>query len=186
VAHCRADLDGKIPLVLDGGDCTVGIESTVVSLVGAPTLLRPRALSAEQLSAVIGETVAVSHAVTEPLAAGEKPTSPGMKYRHYAPRARVILVEGDTDAYLRLLESSPEGTWGLVFSGDETRTTHPTIVYGREHDAASQAHGVFAALRRLDDEGAALVYARCPDRNGDALGVYNRLLRAAAFEVMKV
>lgn len=98
----------------------------------------------------------------------------------------MILVEGDSDAYIRLLENSPEGTWGLVFSGDEKKTTHPTIVYGEEHDAESQAHGVFSALRRLDDEGAKLVYARCPDRGDDALGVYNRMLRAAAFEVIKV
>ncbi len=184
--HCRRDLDGKVPLVLDGGECAVGIESTVISLAGEPTLLRPGAITARQLSEAMGRPVAVSHAVTEPLAAGERPSSPGMKYRHYAPKARVVLVEGEREAYLRLLESSPVGTWGLVFSGEETRTTHPTVVYGKEHDAASQAHGVFAALRRLDDEGASLVYAHCPDRGGDALGVYNRLLRAAAFEVIQV
>ncbi|MBR6735754.1 MAG: threonylcarbamoyl-AMP synthase [Oscillospiraceae bacterium] len=184
--HCRRDLDGKIPLVLDGEECLVGIESTVVSLVGTPRLLRPGAITAKQLSEVLGEEVEISHAVVEPLAEGEKPSSPGMKYKHYAPKAHIILVEGDRDGFIRLLESSPEGTWGLVFTGDETKTTHPTIIYGTEHDAASQAHGVFAALRQLDDEGAKLVYARCPDHDEDSLGVYNRLLRAAAFEVIKV
>lgn len=185
-AHCRRDLDGKVPLVLDGGECAVGIESTVISLAGTPTLLRPGAISQEQLSRALGKPVEISHAVTEPLAAGERPTSPGMKYRHYSPKARVILVEGETQGYLRLLESAPDGTWGLVFSGDEAKTSRPVIVYGKEHDAASQAHGVFAALRRLDDEGAKLVYVRCPDHGGDSLGVYNRLLRAAAFEVIQV
>lgn len=184
--HCRRDLDGRVPIILDGGECRVGIESTVVSLVERPKLLRPGAVTAKMLSAVLGEEVEVSSAVTEPLGEGEKPSSPGMKYRHYAPKAHMILVEGDSDAYIRLLENSPEGTWGLVFSGDEKKTTHPTIVYGEEHDAESQAHGVFSALRRLDDEGAKLVYARCPDRGDDALGVYNRMLRAAAFEVIKV
>jgi len=74
----------------------------------------------------------------------------------------------------------------MVFEGDDTKTAKPTLVYGREHDAESQAHGVFAALRRLDDEGAKTVYVRCPDHDGAALGVYNRLLRAAGFEVISV
>ncbi len=184
--HCRRDLDGKIPLVLDGGECRYGIESTVLSLAGAPTLLRPGAVTPEQLAEVLGEMPLISHAVTEPLARGERPTSPGMKYRHYSPKARVVLVEGPSKAFLRLLDAAPEGTWGMVFEGDDTKTAKPTLVYGREHDAESQAHGVFAALRRLDDEGARTVYVRCPDHDGAALGVYNRLLRAAGFEVISV
>ncbi len=184
--HCRRDLDGKVPLVLDGGECRYGIESTVLSLTGTPTLLRPGAVTAGQIAEVLGEEPKLFHALTEPLAKGERPLSPGMKYRHYAPRARVVLVEGPREGFLRLLESAPQGTWGMVFEGDQARTDRPTLVYGRAHDADSQAHGVFAALRRLDDEGAKLVYVRCPDHYDAALGVYNRLLRAAGFEVIKV
>ena len=184
--HCRRDLDGKVPLVLDGGECRYGIESTVVSLLGEPTVLRPGAVTAEQLAEALGKPVAVSHAATEPLASGETVASPGMKYRHYAPRAKVVLIESDRAAYLRLLEEAPAGTWGMVFEGDEVQAGRPTLVYGREHDAESQMHSLFSALRRLDDEGAERVYVRCPDHDGEALGVYNRLLRAAGFEVKHI
>ncbi|MEG1773314.1 MAG: L-threonylcarbamoyladenylate synthase [Oscillospiraceae bacterium] len=183
--HCVSDLWGKIPLILDGGACPVGIESTVISLDGPPMLLRPGAITPEQLSEALGVPVAVSHAVSEPLAEGEHPSSPGMKYRHYAPKAHVVLVEGSREGFLRLLEASPEGTFGLVFAGDETGTGRPCVVYGTAHDAASQARGLFSALRELDARGASLVYARCPD-HAAALGVYNRMLRAAAFEVKQV
>ena len=185
--HCRRDLDGKIPLVLDGGECKFGIESTVVSLAGEkPILFRPGAITAEQLADVLGHPVIISDAVSHPLKDGEHPSSPGMKYKHYSPKAKVVLVEGTSEAFIRLLESAPEGTWGMVFSGDEVKTTRPTLVYGIEHDPQSQMHGVFAALRRMDDEGAQLVYVRCPDHDGGSLGVYNRLLRAAGFEVISI
>lgn len=183
-AHCMRDLNGRIPLIIDGGEASVGIESTVVSLVGKPTLLRPGAISPEMLSRALGEEVAVSHAVSEPLKEGEKPSSPGMKYRHYAPKAKMILVRSSAERFAELLNGSPEGTWGLVFEGEEALSKAPCLVYGREHDAQSQSREIFAALRELDDRGAELIYARCPDNDGDSLGVFNRMLRAAAFEVM--
>ncbi len=183
--HCVDDLWGRIPLILDGGECPVGIESTVVSLVAAPTLLRPGGISPQQLEAALGESIAISHAVSEPLSPGERPTSPGMKYRHYAPKARMVLVESDIGRFLRLLDESGEDTWGLVFDGEEALTRHPCLTYGREHHPEEQGRELFAALRAFDERGARLVYARCPDRDGAALGVYNRMLRAAAFEVIK-
>lgn len=183
-AHCMRDLKGKIPLIIDGGDCSVGIESTVISLVGKPALLRPGAVSPEMLSQVLGEKVEVSHAVSEPLKEGEKPSSPGMKYRHYAPKAKMILVRSSAEKFAALLNSSPDGTWGLIFDGEEALCKAPCLSYGIEHDAKSQSREIFSALRELDDKGAKLIYARCPDNDGDSLGVFNRMLRAAAFEVM--
>ena len=185
--HCLKDLQGKIPLILDGGPCEVGIESTVLSLVGRPTLLRPGAITAGMLSGVLGEPVSISDAVERPLKAGEHPSSPGMKYRHYAPKARVVLVESDLAAFIRLLNDAPEPkTYGLVFEGEQRLALKPCITYGRAHDAASQNRELFASLRQLDDCGAKLVYVRCPDRDDASLGVYNRMLRAAAFEVIKL
>lgn len=183
--HCIDDLWEKIPLILDGGQCSVGIESTVVSLVGEPTLLRPGGISPGQLEEALGEPVRVSHAVVEPLAPGERPTSPGMKYRHYAPKARMVLVESTLERFLALLNQSGEGTWGLVFDGEEKLAHRPCLTYGREHHPDEQGRELFAALRTFDEKGAKLVYARCPDHDGAALGVYNRMLRAAAFEVIK-
>lgn len=185
--HCLKDLNGKIPLILDGGPCEVGIESTVVSLVGKPILLRPGAITADMLAKALGEPVAISDAVDRPLKAGERPTSPGMKYRHYAPKARVILVESDLESFIKLLNNASESkTYGLVFEGEQSLALKPCITYGRAHDAASQNRELFASLRQLDDCGAKLVYVRSPDRDGASLGVYNRMLRAAAFEVVKL
>lgn len=182
--HCLDDLSGKVPLILDGGPCAVGIESTVVSLVGAPVLLRPGAVTAGQLSEALGEQVALSEALTRPLAQGERPTSPGMKYRHYAPKAKVILVEGPLADYLKLLRRAPADAFGLVFFGEEQLAERPCVVYGAAHDPKSQARGLFAALRRLDELGARVVYARSPDPGDETMGIYNRMLRAAAFEVI--
>ncbi|MBQ4539173.1 MAG: threonylcarbamoyl-AMP synthase [Oscillospiraceae bacterium] len=184
--HCVKDLSGKIPLIIDGGHCTVGIESTVVSLSGEPIVLRPGAITPEMLSAALGKEVGISHTAVEPMAAGEKPLSPGMKYRHYAPKAKLVLVESTAEAFAELLNNSPEGTYGLIFENDSKLMTRPCIAYGKEHDAESQAREVFAALRELDDSGAQLIYARCPDRDEASLGVFNRMLRAAAFEVIKL
>lgn len=183
VSHCADDLWGKVPLILDGGMCSVGIESTVISLVGEPVVLRPGQITVEQLSAVLERPVAIAEAVIKPLSDSEKPQSPGMKYRHYAPRAKVILIDAPLDLFLQELENAPDDTFGLVFKGEEKQTARPCIVYGIEHDADSQARGLFGALRTLDELGATVVYARCPDHNNAALGVYNRLLRAAGFEV---
>ena len=185
--HCLKDLQGKIPLVLDGGPCDVGIESTVVSLVDKPMLLRPGAITAGMLSNALDEPVRVADAVERPLKAGERPSSPGMKYRHYAPRARVLLIESDLASFIKLLNDAPEPkTYGLVFEGEQQLALKPCITYGRAHDAASQNRELFASLRQLDDCGARLVYVRCPDRDDASLGVYNRMLRAAAFEVIKL
>ena len=186
VSHCADDLWGKVPLILDGGECDVGIESTVISLVGDPILLRPGKITVEELSAVLGKPVAISSAIDTPLKEGEKPTSPGMKYRHYAPLAKIILIDSDIDAFINELELSNDETFALVFDGEEKFTNHPCVAYGKEHDAQSQSHGLFKALRTLDELGAKLVFARCPDHNTASLGVYNRILRAAAFEVKKI
>ena len=100
-AHMIEDMDGKIDGIVDGGPCTVGVESTIIDLtVTPPRLLRPGGLPLEALEEVLGE-VAVDKAVTGPLAAGEHPRAPGMKYRHYAPHAPVTVVTGAPDRSAR-------------------------------------------------------------------------------------
>lgn len=184
--HCMRDLKGKIPLILDGGECNVGIESTVITLCSdVPTLLRPGKITAEQLSSVLGKEVKISSAILNPLKGGEKASSPGMKYKHYSPKAEVILVRGSLEGFKRKFENSPEGTFALVFTGEEKEFSENTIPYGFEHDPDSQAKNIFSLLREMDDLGAKLVLVRCPHEN-EALGVYNRLLRAAAFKVEEV
>lgn len=185
-AHCIADLSGKIPLILDGGCCTVGIESTVLSLCGKPTVLRPGAVTLRSIFEVLGCPVGLASSVEAPLAQGEMPLSPGMKYRHYAPAARLVLLKGPLSLFLKEFERAPSGTMGLVFEGEDGLTKKPCVPFGFAHDSSSQAIALFAALRRLDEMGAKQIYARCPDHDDDSLGVYNRLLRAAAFEVIQL
>lgn len=91
--HVRHDMEGKIDLIIDGGPCRFGVESTVLSLVGKPTILRPGAVTKEMLEAVAGP-VALAPSILAPLKAGETAASPGMKYRHYAPDAEVLVAEG--------------------------------------------------------------------------------------------
>ena len=106
--HVAADMDGRIDVILDGGPCEVGVESTVLTLVGRPTILRPGGITREMLEQIIGP-VDVSPAVLHPLAEGEPAPSPGMKHKHYAPDAEVIVAVGSprraASIRLRTMES---------------------------------------------------------------------------------
>lgn len=179
------DMDGRIAAVLDGGTCDVGVESTVVTVTdNRVRVLRPGAVTVEMLQAVVG-TVEVDAAVLQPLEKGAQAASPGMKYKHYAPQARVVLVRGTADAYRRYVnDNAAAGVMALCFDGEETGLRVPHLTYGRREDAASQARCVFEALRQLDERGATVAYTACPEPEGIGLAVYNRLLRAAGFEVI--
>lgn len=181
-----ADMDGRLPLILDGGECTVGVESTVVAVTGEhPMLLRPGYVTKEQMEAVLGEEVLVSPAILEKLKDGEVARSPGMKYKHYAPKAQVTILRGDFARYRAYVEQhAAPGVWALCFDGEGAQLPVPFIEYGKNHDGVTQAHHLFTALRDLDKHGAQVVYARCPEQDGVSMAVYNRLIRAAAFRVV--
>ena len=183
-----ADMNGRLPLILDGGESTVGVESTVVAVMGEhPVLLRPGYITKEQMEAVLGEEVLVSPAILDKLKEGEVARSPGMKYKHYAPRAQVTILQGSLDAYRQYVtQHAGPGVWALCFDGEGAQLPVPFIEYGRDHDGTAQAHRLFTALRELDRNGAQIVYARCPEREGVSMAVYNRLIRAAAFRVVKL
>lgn len=183
--HVLADMDGRIGCILDGGPCTVGVESTVLSLAGdTPRLLRPGFVTPEEIEAVIGP-IAIDEAVTERLPEGVAARSPGMKYKHYAPKTRVILIDGPLDRFAGWVEEHhAENPIALCFDGDETYIPAPCVNYGRENCPEQQARQLFAALREVDAYGAGVCYARMPQKTGVALSVYNRMLRAAAFEVI--
>lgn len=175
------DMMGKIDAIIDGGDCQYGVESTVITLAtDVPIILRPGAVTKEMLESVIGE-VAVAPAVLEGMQEDEVAASPGMKYKHYAPNARVMVVKGDTQQYQDFVNSK-EGAYALCFQED--RVTIPHITYGSQGDDLSQARSLFDALRQLDKLGAERVYAHIPHTDGVGMAVYNRLIRAAAFSVI--
>ena len=172
----------------DGGACSVGVESTVISLAGAqPVLLRPGYITKEQLEDAMGCAVALSDAVLHKLKDGERAASPGMKYKHYAPKADVTILKGSFDAYKEYMKSHcADGVYALCFTGEEPALPCPCVTYGRADRPDEQAHALFSALRELDARGAKTVFARCPAQEGVAMAVYNRLLRAAAFRVVEV
>lgn len=175
------DMRGRIDAVIDGGSCEFGIESTVLSLAGdVPTILRPGAVTREMLSEVIGR-VDIARAVTEGMADGETAASPGMKYKHYAPKAKIIIVNANRAKYEKYVNSQ-KGAFALCYEGDNIEI--PKVTFGREGDDLSQSHALFDALRKLDELGAEKVYARNPKLTGVGLAVYNRLIRAAAFCVI--
>ncbi len=179
------DMDGRIAAIVDGGACEVGVESTVISVHGGRVrLLRPGAITVEMLESVAG-AVEIDEAVLKPLQDGAQAASPGMKYKHYAPEARVVLVRGSAEAYRRYVNANAgDGVMALCFDGEEQGLTVPYLTYGRREDTASQAQRVFEALRVLDERQATLAYTACPSPEGIGLAVYNRLLRAAGFEVI--
>ena len=179
------DMDGRIAAIVDGGACSVGVESTVISVCGDRVrLLRPGAVTVEMLEAVAG-AVEIDEAVLKPLRDGATAASPGLKYKHYAPEARVVLVRGDAAAYRDYVNANAaEGVMALCFDGEEQGLAVPYLTYGRRDDAVTQAQQVFEALRLLDERQAAVAYTACPSPEGIGLAVYNRLLRAAGFEVV--
>ena len=185
-AHVRADMDGRIDGVVDGGDCAVGVESTIVDMtVAPPRLLRPGGLPLEKLRSVLGE-VALDKAVTQQLGADEKPRAPGMKYRHYAPRAPVTVVTGTPSESGRWLRANVPGGAGLILF-DELAPLFPTNVVrtiGHAGNKAEQARRVFDALRSFDETDVTEIFAQCPDPAGLGLAVGNRLKKAAGFHTV--
>jgi L-threonylcarbamoyladenylate synthase len=174
-------MNGRIPLIIDGGNCEIGVESTVISFAeNPPRLLRPGGVTLEEMTELIGEIV-VDDAVLNKLEEGATASSPGMKYKHYAPSADITIIKSDFDTFKSLCES--ENTTALCFDGEEKSLSCPAVTYGDINDGFSQSARLFDALRELDEFGAKKVYARCPDTKGMGLAVYNRLIRAAGFKI---
>lgn len=182
-----ADLGGRIAAVVDGGECGVGVESTVITLcTKRPRVLRPGGITPEQLREILGE-VDVDRSVLEKVDPGTKVASPGMKYKHYSPKAHVMIVKGSLDNVADYVNKHPgEDVAVLCFDGEEGKFSARCVPYGAEESGAKQAQKLFSALHELDRIGAKTVYARCPKAEGVGLAVYNRLIRAAGFEVIKV
>ena len=179
-AHVLEDMEGRIPLILDGGPCEVGLESTVVDVTGArPRILRPGGVTLEMLEGVVGD-VDVDEGVLHQLQAGSQARSPGMKYKHYAPKGEVTIVTGPRAAQeiARLYDAADGRAAILAFSQAD---------YGarRVYRLKNAPGELFAALRQLDEDGMETIYAEDVPTAGVGLAVMNRLMRAAAFRVVE-
>ena len=181
------DMNGKIEGVVDGGPCTVGVESTILDLTcEPPRLLRPGGLPLEDLERLIGH-IDVDKAVTTPLKEGEQPKAPGMKYRHYAPKAPVTVFTGAPEASAREISRRAGPTTGIICF-DEFAHLFPTQevhTLGPSNDKLAQAQRVFDALRTFDNSDVTEILAQCPDSRGLGLAVGNRLKKAAGFHVVE-
>ncbi len=184
--HVFEDLAGKIPIIIDAGNCNYGVESTVISLVGEPIILRPGAVTKEMIEEVIGP-VQISDAVTSPLKEGEKVQSPGMKYKHYAPNCEVFIFEGNSEEFSEFLASikNKDGVYALCFDEEINNLPVPYLTFGTVNDEFKQASLLFSRLREFDELGASVVYVHSPSREGIGLAVYNRLLRASGFKIIE-
>lgn len=190
--HVFEDMEGRIPLIIDGGACKVGLESTVVDMTGdIPRILRPGGVTAEMIAQVAG-AVEVDSAVLRPLAEGEKPRSPGMKYRHYAPEGDLTIVTGNE---IRVIEAISE-MYDLALADGH----RPLILALNSHlsaygdrrtealgdDEEGMAHRIFSVLRDADTLGADVLFSEAVEAKGLGLAVMNRLGRAAAFHIVEV
>ena len=190
--HVYHDLAGKLPVIIDGGACGVGLESTVVDMTSdVPTVLRPGGVTPAMLMSVLGQ-VRVADSVLRPLKEGEKALSPGMRYRHYAPGGQLTLVSGAPDnvqALCRKLysEAVQEGHSARVLAFEEHLPAYEgleTVSIGRLGQPESVARELFAVLRRMDEEGVERLTCEVLPPEGVGLAIMNRLSRAAAFHMV--
>lgn len=182
--HVLHDHDGRIDAIVDGGPCRVGVESTIVDLSeGTPRLLRPGGITPEQLKEILEELI-VDKAVSASVEKDAVVKAPGMKYRHYAPDCRVVIVDGDLIAAKSYIKKHfVPGNRVLCFEEElDVFAPFAPLAYGKSSDMDTLTAGLFAALRELDDPAIGTVFARCPKGSGKALAVQNRLEKAAGFQ----
>lgn len=192
--HVIEDMDGKIEMIIDGGEVGIGVESTIVDVSGAvPTLLRPGAITMEMLRETLGQ-VDVDPAILGPVGADVKPKAPGMKYRHYAPKADMVLVEGEMEQVVEYInreakKAEASGKKVGIICTEESRSMYPEgileVIGSREHEE-TVAHNLFAVLRDFDERQVDCIFSESfsKDRLGQA--IMNRLCKAAGYHIVKV
>ena len=190
--HVLEDMDRRVPLILDGGPCEVGLESTVIDVTGdVPRVLRPGGVTPERIAEICG-AVRVDDAVMRPLKPGERPRSPGMKYRHYAPEGALTIVRGEARRVAEVIcrmydDALAAGRRPVVLALDGH-----AAAYGQRQmlslgaDEGDMARTMFARLRQADALGADALFSEAVDADGLGLAVMNRLNRAAGFNVVDV
>lgn len=191
--HVLQDMDGKIDMIVDGGPVGIGVESTIVDVTeDIPTLLRPGAITMEMLRSVVGQA-AVDPAITGPMRADVKPKAPGMKYRHYAPKASLTLVEGDTEAVTARInelaaQKMEEGLRVGIICTEETKPLYPAGMVksiGFRADEATVAHNLYGVLREFDDLGADVIFSESFPADDLGQAIMNRLNKAAGYQMIQ-
>lgn len=192
--HVRQDMDGRIEMIVDGGPVGIGVESTIVDVTGEiPMVLRPGAITMEMLKKCVG-AVEIDPAILGPVSQDFKPKAPGMKYRHYAPKADLTIVSGETEDVVRAIsrmaaERESEGLSVGIICTDETRALYPRGVVRSMGVRARQetiAHNLYAVLREFDDLNADVIYSESFEGGELSQAIMNRLCKAAGYHMMNV
>lgn len=192
-AHVIEDMDGRIDMIIDGGDVGIGLESTIVDLTeDVPVILRPGYVTQEMLRRVIGRVDTDSTLMHHDT--GQAPKAPGMKYRHYAPKGSMLLIEGDREAVIRKMnaevkEAGRRGARTGVMITDEIWDRVSADVkksVGSREDEYEIARRLYRILREFDEEGVTAIFGECFSSDGFGQAVMNRLLKAAGYTVERV
>ena len=191
-SHVADDMDGIVPLILDGGAVGIGIESTIVDLTDEiPTILRPGFITKEMLQEVVGEVQ-----IDKGLDADSKtpPKAPGMKYRHYAPKAELMIVEGSSEAVVAKInalvkENEDKGICTGIIGTEETISRYPTGIVksmGTRSDELSISSHLYGILREFDESDAQVIYSESFEEGAMGSAIMNRLLKAAGHKIIHV
>lgn len=190
--HVIEDMDGRIPMILDGGKSNVGVESTVLDLTGhVPLVLRPGGVTVEMLESIVGQ-VNIHPNVMKPLQEGQRVLSPGMKYIHYAPKAPVTLIRGDLQRQVAFINEEvskreQKGERAGILATDQTLAYYHAgtrLSMGDRKQPAQLAENLFACLREFDELNVDFILAEGVDEKGEGLAVMNRIARAAGFHII--
>ena len=191
--HVAEDLDGRIEMILDGGQAVIGLESTIVDVSQEkPVILRPGVITKAMMEAVIGP-LETDQAVIAP-DSGIKPKAPGMKYRHYAPKAELTIVEGETEAVIAAVnrlteEAETKGKKVGIIATDETVNRYEKGLVqslgARSHEEEISMH-LFEALRSFDETDVDCIYSESFENAAIGQAIMNRLLKAAGYRVIEV
>lgn len=194
--HVWQDMNGKIEMILDGGPVGIGVESTIIDVSGSsPMILRPGAVTEEMASAVLGKEVPLDPAIASgPLKADVKPKAPGMKYRHYAPKADLTLIEGGQESVIREInrlveEKISKGFRVGVICTEETKDRYPQGIIcsmGIRAEEETLAHNLYGVLRKFDDMEADYIYSESFSASHLGQAIMNRLTKAAGYHITKV
>ena len=191
-SHVADDMDGIIPLILDGGAVGIGIESTIVDLTDdIPTILRPGFITKEMLEEVVGE-VQVDKGLD--VASKTPPKAPGMKYRHYAPKAELIIVEGNSEAVVAKInamvkENEEKGICTGIIGTEETIPRYLAGIVkcmGTRNDELSISSHLYGILRDFDESDAKVIYSESFEEGAMGSAIMNRLLKAAGHKIIHV
>lgn len=188
--HVREDLDGKVDMIIDGGECKIGLESTIVKLdEDDAMLLRPGAITPQMLKEVLG-SIKLDGGITKKNETDAAPLAPGMKYKHYAPRAQVYLLKGTADKITAFLAEklAEDGNTGVLCFDElaEKLDGKYIVPFGKTDDEGAHAKRLFKALRYFDDVEVNKIYATAVGTEGIDLATYNRMLKASGYTIIEV